>query len=149
MAGKKGQKKRVWSDDEKLSICAQARVAGWLTMKRGSSIDNARARTTSSRLNQGSLRRQCLSYHINCELALNAQELEMRRELPDFIRGPEILADNGRADRQHGTGFVAFRPLAVGFLSHRLAQPFGRLKVVHLENLLHPALATNGETRAP
>ena len=28
MAGKKGQKKRVWSDDEKRSICAQARVAG-------------------------------------------------------------------------------------------------------------------------
>ena len=28
MAGKKGQKKRVWSDDEKLSICAQARVPG-------------------------------------------------------------------------------------------------------------------------
>ena len=26
MAGKKGLKKRVWSDDEKLSICAQARV---------------------------------------------------------------------------------------------------------------------------
>ena len=30
MAGKKGQKKRVWSDDEKRSICAQARVAGVL-----------------------------------------------------------------------------------------------------------------------
>ena len=28
MAGKKGQKKRVWSDDEKRSICAQARVTG-------------------------------------------------------------------------------------------------------------------------
>ena len=28
MAGKKGQKKRVWSDDEKGSICAQARVPG-------------------------------------------------------------------------------------------------------------------------
>lgn len=28
MAGKKGQKKRVWSDDEKLSICAQARISG-------------------------------------------------------------------------------------------------------------------------
>ena len=28
MAGKKGQKKRFWSDDEKHSICAQARVAG-------------------------------------------------------------------------------------------------------------------------
>ena len=28
MAGNKGQKKRVWSDDEKRSICAQARVAG-------------------------------------------------------------------------------------------------------------------------
>ena len=28
MAGKKGQKKWVWSDDEKLSICAQARVSG-------------------------------------------------------------------------------------------------------------------------
>jgi transposase len=28
MAGRKGQKKRVWSDDEKLSICAQARVSG-------------------------------------------------------------------------------------------------------------------------
>ena len=28
MAGKKGQKKRVWSDDEKLSICTQARVSG-------------------------------------------------------------------------------------------------------------------------
>ena len=28
MAGKKGQKKRVWSDEEKLSICAQSRVAG-------------------------------------------------------------------------------------------------------------------------
>lgn len=28
MAGKKGQKKRVWSDVEKLSICAQARVSG-------------------------------------------------------------------------------------------------------------------------
>ena len=28
MAGKKGQKKRFWSDDEKRSICAQARVAG-------------------------------------------------------------------------------------------------------------------------
>jgi transposase len=28
MAGKKGQKKRVWSDDEKQSICAQARVCG-------------------------------------------------------------------------------------------------------------------------
>jgi hypothetical protein len=26
MAGKKGQKKRFWSDDEKLSICGQARV---------------------------------------------------------------------------------------------------------------------------
>jgi transposase len=28
MAGKKGQKKRYWSDDEKRSICAQARIAG-------------------------------------------------------------------------------------------------------------------------
>lgn len=28
MAGKKGQKKRFWSDDEKHSICAQARVVG-------------------------------------------------------------------------------------------------------------------------
>ena len=28
MAGKKGQKKRVWSDEEKLSICAQTRVSG-------------------------------------------------------------------------------------------------------------------------
>ena len=27
MAGKKGQKKRYWSDDEKHTICAQARVA--------------------------------------------------------------------------------------------------------------------------
>ena len=26
MAGKKGQRKRVWSDDEKRSICTQARV---------------------------------------------------------------------------------------------------------------------------
>ena len=28
MAGKKGRKKRVWSDDHKRSICAQARVSG-------------------------------------------------------------------------------------------------------------------------
>jgi transposase len=28
MAGKKGQKKRIWSDEEKRSICAQARVSG-------------------------------------------------------------------------------------------------------------------------
>lgn len=28
MAGKKGQRKRVWSDDEKRSICVQARVSG-------------------------------------------------------------------------------------------------------------------------
>ena len=28
MAGKKGQKKRFWSDDEKRSICAQTRVPG-------------------------------------------------------------------------------------------------------------------------
>lgn len=28
MAGKKGQKKRIWSDYEKRSICAQARVPG-------------------------------------------------------------------------------------------------------------------------
>ena len=28
MAGKKGQKKRFWSDDEKHTICAQVRVAG-------------------------------------------------------------------------------------------------------------------------
>jgi len=28
MAGKKGQKKRIWSDEEKRSICAQARVPG-------------------------------------------------------------------------------------------------------------------------
>jgi transposase len=28
MAGKKGQKKRFWSDDEKRSICAQARAPG-------------------------------------------------------------------------------------------------------------------------
>lgn len=28
MAGKKGQKKRVWSNAEKASICTQARVAG-------------------------------------------------------------------------------------------------------------------------
>ena len=28
MAGKKGQKKRFWSDDEKRSICAQARASG-------------------------------------------------------------------------------------------------------------------------
>ena len=28
MAGKKGQKKRFWSDDEKGLICAQARIAG-------------------------------------------------------------------------------------------------------------------------
>ena len=28
MAGKKGQKKRFWSDDEKHLICGQARVAG-------------------------------------------------------------------------------------------------------------------------
>ena len=30
MAGKKGQKKWVWSDEEKPSICAQARVSGVL-----------------------------------------------------------------------------------------------------------------------
>ena len=28
MAGKKGQKKRFWSDEEKRSICTQARVSG-------------------------------------------------------------------------------------------------------------------------
>lgn len=28
MAGKKGQKKRVWSDEEKASICTQARAVG-------------------------------------------------------------------------------------------------------------------------
>lgn len=28
MAGKKGQKKRIWSDEEKRSICGQARVSG-------------------------------------------------------------------------------------------------------------------------
>ena len=28
MAGKKGQKKRFWSDEEKVSICAQTRAAG-------------------------------------------------------------------------------------------------------------------------
>ena len=28
MAGKKGQKKRFWSDDEKRSICAQTTVSG-------------------------------------------------------------------------------------------------------------------------
>lgn len=28
MAGKRGQKKRYWSDEEKLSICAQSRVPG-------------------------------------------------------------------------------------------------------------------------
>ena len=28
MAGKKGQKKRAWSDDEKLCICAQAWFSG-------------------------------------------------------------------------------------------------------------------------
>ena len=28
MAGKKGQKKRIWSDEEKRSICGQARVPG-------------------------------------------------------------------------------------------------------------------------
>jgi transposase len=28
MAGKKGQKMRVWSDEEKRSICTQARVSG-------------------------------------------------------------------------------------------------------------------------
>ena len=28
MAGKKGQKKRFWSDDEKRSICGQTRAAG-------------------------------------------------------------------------------------------------------------------------
>lgn len=28
MAGKKGQQKRVWSDEEKRSICAQSRVSG-------------------------------------------------------------------------------------------------------------------------
>jgi len=28
MAGKKGQKKRFWSDEEKVSICGQARVPG-------------------------------------------------------------------------------------------------------------------------
>jgi transposase len=28
MAGKKGLKKRVWSDDEKRTICAQALTAG-------------------------------------------------------------------------------------------------------------------------
>ena len=28
MAGRKGQKRRFWSDDEKRSICAQARVQG-------------------------------------------------------------------------------------------------------------------------
>jgi transposase len=28
MAGKKVQKKRYWSDDEKRLICAQARIAG-------------------------------------------------------------------------------------------------------------------------
>jgi len=28
MAGKKGQKKRVWSDDEKRTICAQTLTAG-------------------------------------------------------------------------------------------------------------------------
>ena len=28
MAGKKGQKKRFWSDEEKISICAQTRAPG-------------------------------------------------------------------------------------------------------------------------
>ena len=60
MAGKKGQKKRVWLDEEKRSICAQARVSGvsvaqvarryamntnlihkWLRDPRFSSVDQA------------------------------------------------------------------------------------------------------------
>lgn len=31
-----------------------------------------------------------------------------------------------------------------GFLSHRLAQPFGRLKIIHPEHLLHTGVGNEG-----
>ena len=73
-----------------------------------------------------------------CCLTLNPQELVFRAELHDFIRGQqiapgEVVADTGRITRS-----VAFGLIAGGFLAHHLTEPFGRLKIIHPKDLLHP-----------
>ena len=73
-------------------------------------------------------------------LSLNPQELVFRAKLHDFIRGQQITSGEVVADTGRITRSVAFGLIAGGFLSHHLAQPFGRLKIIHPKDLLHPGI---------
>ena len=68
----------------------------------------------------------------------------MRRELHDFVGGQQIAAGDRGAGRRHVAGFEVLGLIPDGFLTHRLAQPLGRLEVVHTEDLLHPGIGDEG-----
>jgi len=68
----------------------------------------------------------------------------VRRELHDFIGGQQIAAGDRGAGRRHVAGFEVLGLIPDRFLSHRLAQPLGRLEVVHAEDLLHPGIGDEG-----
>ena len=77
-------------------------------------------------------------------LTLDAQKLEFRRELHDFIGGQQVTAHDAGAGCRHVAGFVAFRLITDDALPHRLAQPLGRLKIIHAEDLLYPGIGHEG-----
>ena len=77
-------------------------------------------------------------------LSLNPQELVFRAKLHDFIRGQQITSGEVVADTGGITRPVAVRLIAGGFLSHHLAQPFRRLKIIHPKDLLHPGIGDEG-----
>ena len=77
-------------------------------------------------------------------LSLNPQELVFRAKLHDFIRGQQIASGEVVADAGRITRPVAFGLIAGGFLSHHLAQPFRRPKIIHPKDLLHPGIGDEG-----
>lgn len=76
--------------------------------------------------------------------ALDAQELAIRWELHDFIWGEQIAAREVVAEAGAVTGLEAVGLEPGGFLADHLAQPFGRLEIIHTEDLLHPGIGNEG-----
>ena len=77
-------------------------------------------------------------------LPLDANELAIRRKLHDFIGGQQIAASEVVREAGTITGLEAVGLEPGGFLADHLAQPLGRLEVIHPEDLLHPGIGDEG-----
>ena len=77
-------------------------------------------------------------------LALYPQELDVGGHLHDFIGSEQIAAREVVAEAGVITGLAALGLEPGGFLADHLAQPFGRFKIIHPENLLHSRIGDEG-----